>query len=283
MNVVEIISKLPVLQEIDRGQAEEIAAHFSEARYAAGEVLHREQERRELLIIIQEGTVEVRKQLGAKPEVPLITYGPGDVLAEAVLLEDTEHSTSAVARTPVTALVAPGDKLRAIMDEDLPLKAHVYRRIIDGLTQRLGRLAPQSAPDALDLIPGNARTEQDLLGPRDVPADAYFGVQTSRALENFQITGVPISLYPDFVAAFAMVKIASAKGNRDCGVITPEVCDGIVAAAEEIIPNRKALAIPGRIRGSVTFTSVPQRLARMVSDASSIAGLIEASMPLMTI
>ena len=132
MNVVDIISKLPVLQEIDRGQAEEIAAHFSEARYAAGAVLHREQERRELLIIIQEGTVEIRKQLGAKPEAPLITYGPGDVLAEAVLLEDTEHSTSAVARTPVTALVAPGDKLRAIMDEDLPLKAHIKIKTENG-------------------------------------------------------------------------------------------------------------------------------------------------------
>jgi aspartate ammonia-lyase len=238
MSVVDVVSKVPVLQEIDRAQAEEIATHFSEVRFAAGEVLHREQERRERIFVIQEGTVEIRKHLGAKPEVPLITYGPHDVLGEAVMLDDTEHSTTAVAKTPVVALVAPGDALRAFLDTDLTLKALVYRRIIDGLAQRLGRLAPQSSPDALDLIPGNTRTEQDLLGPREVPADAYFGVQTSRALENFQITGVPISLYPDFIVAMAMVKIAAAKANRDCAVITEKVCEGIVAAAEEIIQGK---------------------------------------------
>ena len=60
-----------------------------------------------------------------------------------------------------------------------------------------------------------------------MPADAYYGIQTARALENFQITGVPISLYPDLISAFAMVKTAAAKANRDCGVITEEVCDGL--------------------------------------------------------
>ena len=146
MSVVDIISKLPALQEIDRGQAEEIAAHFSEVRFAPGEVLHREQERRHRIIVIQEGTVEVKKRMGAKPEVPLVTYGPHDVLGEAVLLDDAEHSTTAVAKTPVVALVAPGDALRAVLDTDLALKAQIYRRIIDGLTQRLSRLAPRPTP-----------------------------------------------------------------------------------------------------------------------------------------
>ena len=238
MTVEDIISELPVLQEIDPAQAAEIAAHFSEERFPAGTVLHHERARRERLMIIQSGTVEIKKHLGPRPEVPLITYGPRDVLGEAVLLGDAEHSTTAVAKTPVVALVASGDRLRETVDGDPALKILVYRRIIDGLTQRLGRLAPQSAPDALELIPGNTRTEQDLLGAKEVPADAYFGVQTARALENFQITGVPISLYPDFVAALAMVKIAAAKANRDCGVITETVCQGIVAAAEEIVQGK---------------------------------------------
>jgi len=104
--------------------------------------------------------------------------------------------------------------------------------------ERLDRLAPQSTPDSLQLIPGNTRTEQDLLGKKDVPADAYFGIQTARALENFQITGVPISLYPDLVAALAMVKAAAAKASRDYGVISEDVCEGIVAAAGEVMQGK---------------------------------------------
>ena len=88
------------------------------------------------------------------------------------------------------------------------------------------------------MIPGNTRTERDLLGEKEVPADAYFGVQTARALENFQITGVPISLYPDFISSFALVKIAAAQANRDCGVISDAACDGIVAASREIAQGK---------------------------------------------
>jgi aspartate ammonia-lyase len=57
------------------------------------------------------------------------------------------------------------------------------------------------------------RIEHDLLGDLAVPADAYYGVQTARALENFQISGVPISLYPNFIKALAMVKLAAARAT----------------------------------------------------------------------
>lgn len=238
MNVADIISMFPLLQQMERAQAEKIAELFSEERFAAGEVLHEEGMHRDRLLIVLEGMVEISRRFGARAGLPLLTYGPGDAIGEGVLLDDTSHSTTAVTKTPVVALSAPGAKLREILERDLPVKALVYRRMIDTLTERLSRLAPRSAPEALDLIPGNTRTEQDLLGQREVPADAYYGVQTARALENFQITGVPISLYPDLIAAFAMVKTAAAKANRDCGVITDAVCDGIVSAAQEVIQGK---------------------------------------------
>ncbi len=61
------------------------------------------------------------------------------------------------------------------------------------------------------------RTEHDLLGAKEVPADAYYGVQTARALENFAISGVELRLYPDLIQALAMVKLAAARANFDCG------------------------------------------------------------------
>ncbi|OHV83345.1 aspartate ammonia-lyase [Ensifer sp. LCM 4579] len=82
------------------------------------------------------------------------------------------------------------------------------------------------------------RIEHDLLGDREVPADAWYGVQTLRAVENFPITGVPISHFPHFVAALAMVKAAAARANRDLGLIAPQKAEAVIAACKEIAAGR---------------------------------------------
>ena len=74
------------------------------------------------------------------------------------------------------------------------------------------------------------RTERDLLGEREVPSSAYYGVHTLRASENFPITGTPISVYPDLVNALACVKQAAALANRDLGLLdasAPERSPGL--------------------------------------------------------
>ena len=63
------------------------------------------------------------------------------------------------------------------------------------------------------------RTEHDLLGDRDVPADAYYGVQTLRAQENFHITDVPLSHFPRLIEALAQVKRATARANHGLGAL----------------------------------------------------------------
>jgi aspartate ammonia-lyase len=82
------------------------------------------------------------------------------------------------------------------------------------------------------------RIEHDLLGEKAVPAEAYYGIQTQRAIENFHITGVPISQYPDFIEALAMVKLAAARANHQCGNLSPEVLEGIEGACQEIIDGK---------------------------------------------
>jgi aspartate ammonia-lyase len=79
------------------------------------------------------------------------------------------------------------------------------------------------------------RIEHDLLGEKAVPADAYYGIQTERAMENFLITGVPISQYPEMIQALAMIKLAAARANHDCGKLQADVLKGIEAACQEII------------------------------------------------
>jgi len=78
------------------------------------------------------------------------------------------------------------------------------------------------------------RTEHDLLGDRAVPADAYYGVHTLRALENFPITGTPISIYPDLVNALACVKQAAAIANNELGLLDDPRSMAIRLACEEV-------------------------------------------------
>ena len=78
------------------------------------------------------------------------------------------------------------------------------------------------------------RIEHDLLGDRAVSASAYYGVHTLRALENFAISGAPISIYPDLVIALACVKQAAAIANSELGLLDERRAVAIRLACEEI-------------------------------------------------
>ena len=78
------------------------------------------------------------------------------------------------------------------------------------------------------------RIEHDLLGNRQVPAEAYYGVHTLRAVENFPITGTPISIYPDLIRALACIKQAAALANQELGLLGKEKTEVIVKACEEL-------------------------------------------------
>jgi aspartate ammonia-lyase len=82
------------------------------------------------------------------------------------------------------------------------------------------------------------RTERDLLGEKQIPANAYYGVQTARALENFQVSGMKTSFFPDYVRAFAIVKLAAARANADVGRLSKEKLAGIEKACQAVIDGK---------------------------------------------
>jgi aspartate ammonia-lyase len=79
------------------------------------------------------------------------------------------------------------------------------------------------------------RIEKDFLGQKELPDDAYYGVQTLRGKENFHITGIPMSLEPQFVKAFGYVKKAAAMANRDLGVLDARIANAIIAGCDRLI------------------------------------------------
>jgi len=78
------------------------------------------------------------------------------------------------------------------------------------------------------------RTEHDLLGELAVPEHAYYGIHTLRAVENFPISGIRISSYPELVRALAAIKQAAALANRDLELLEEERATAIIAACEAI-------------------------------------------------
>src|SRR5262249_56968562 len=85
---------------------------------------------------------------------------------------------------------------------------------------------------------GTLRTEHDLLGDLGVPNEAYFGIHTLRAIENFQISDTKLSIYPDLIQALACVKQAAALANHELGLLDASRSAAIVKACEEIRSGR---------------------------------------------
>lgn len=79
------------------------------------------------------------------------------------------------------------------------------------------------------------RIEHDLLGVKEIPVEVYFGIQTLRAVENFKITDIPISIEPKMIKALGYVKKAAAMANMDLGVLPRDVGEVIIAACDAVI------------------------------------------------
>ncbi len=110
--------------------------------------------------------------------------------------------------------------------------AQVARRISERLRYTSEKLLGEGAPEySLQ----NVRWEHDLLGEREVPNHAYYGVQTIRALENFPISGTPLRNFRHFVNALAYVKKAAAMANCELGVLAKDKMKAICAACDEIL------------------------------------------------
>jgi aspartate ammonia-lyase len=82
------------------------------------------------------------------------------------------------------------------------------------------------------------RLERDFLGEKQIPAQAYWGVHTARAVENFPISGTPISAMPQLIRAFGYVKKATAQANVELGVLDKKLAYAIMAGCDQLIAGR---------------------------------------------
>ena len=239
----DLLLKNEIFQVLDEAEAGSLAGLLEETRVRAGETIFRQGEPRRRLLLIRSGAVRLseHQRLGGRggpqdrrgtAERTLLTYHAGHFLGEAALLDDSPHSTTAVATLDTTLLTLDRGAFAGWLEEHPEAAGRVLGQVARVIFGRMKK--GLGAGTGSVYATGATRREHDLLGDREVPADAYYGVQTLRALENFSITGIPLHHYPEFIRSLALVKKAAALANRRLGLLDEPLAEAIVRACDEI-------------------------------------------------
>lgn len=227
---VDFLSNIELFRGLSEQELNTLVKGIVEREFPTGSMLFLENNKREGILVIYEGQVELFKSNPYGVELKLTQFSKGDFLGEGVLASESTHSTSARAIIPTKALL-----LRV---EDLNANPAIALKVLTNITrvmQRRMRYANNRMVNpASQYESGATRLEHDLLGEREVPAEYYYGVQTLRALENFNISGVTLNFYPDLIDALAMVKQAATEANYELGLLEPTIKDAIIKACNEI-------------------------------------------------
>jgi aspartate ammonia-lyase len=230
------IATLAKTMSIEAGQLAALIKSGQSHSYRAGEWLFHEATPRLWMGIVEKGEVEiVRGNHGSTTRLATLTVGTA--FGEGVMLDGLPHSASGIALTPVKVWLIPRevfDELRRIHPETFyRMVGHIARRLSTRLRAANARTFSSEAPMVVTW-----RKEHDSLGERELPDNAYYGVQTLRGMENFPISGIQLNHFSHFIRSLAYVKKAAASTNRELGVIATDKADAIAMACDEIIAGK---------------------------------------------
>ncbi|MEW6364390.1 MAG: aspartate ammonia-lyase [Acidobacteriota bacterium] len=233
-DIGRILKGSEIFAGLDEPVLELLVAAAERQEVFAGAYLFQQGAPRESLFLIVEGQIEVLRDRGDGPE-QLVIMGPGESLGESAFVYAGLHTASAraLSRSVVLALhrEAVGRALSRDGSAAMEFMSHAALEVIRRLQYA------STGPGGLDKAygAGSTRLEHDLLGEREVPSDALYGVQTLRGVENFPMSGVRLSHYPVFIRSLAMVKQAAARANVKLGLLGPVIANAIDRACQEII------------------------------------------------
>jgi len=234
----KFIAETELFKELDDNELALIAQKVEERQYQAGELLFSENNPRQFLFIIKSGEVELFKQDHGRAERKLASFGPHDFIGEGALMDDYPHSTTARAVKKTTALLISGRQFKELFKDYPEIASRILSRVAKVVARRIRQTSARVVDVGAKYISGRTRSEHDLLGDREVPAEYYYGIQTLRALENFNISGIPLSMFPLFVKSLASVKKAAAMANSNLELLDKKIAAAICRACDEIKSGR---------------------------------------------
>ncbi len=206
--------------------------------YNKGEMLFEQNTMRQRLFLIFTGKVELFKLSAYGEEKRLAVFEKFDFMGEGSLMDTYPHSTSARALEDSVVITIHRDKVHELFDLNYHLGTKILSRVARIISRRMRQTSNQVINAAAQYISGRTRLEHDLLGEREVPAEFFYGIQTLRAVENFNISGVSINHFPDLIVALAQVKLAAAKANFELGLFSEEIAKAIYQACQDIIDGK---------------------------------------------
>lgn len=237
INIDEIysfIKEIELFKGLNKDELKILCKNIVEKEYLKGELLFEENGPRKDIFIIYKGEVELYKTIHFGAETRLSYFSKGDFLGEGSWANDTPHSTSA--RATVDTIVFSISK--KYFDENGPSTVKIFSNIARVISRRMRHANNRMVNVAAQYESGRTRTEHDLLGEREVPTEYLYGIQTLRAIENFNISGITLNFFPVIIKSIAMVKLAAVQANYELGLIDSSVSDAIIRACNEIINGK---------------------------------------------
>jgi aspartate ammonia-lyase len=227
-----------ILGDLSPSEQDRLLGMLERKTYAAGETLFVEGDPRQRLLQLRRGRVALSRRDPYGTPRPIVTLWRGDLLGEGMLINQSVHTTTATAEEEVEVVFLHRDRLQQFLDNNHELEKRMLGRLLAEVVGRVDQLLFRTSGVTHAFSTGRTRTEHDLLGDGEVQAEAYFGLQTMRALANFEIGGVRLNAYPNLVKALALVKKACAFANRDCGTLPAGLAQAIADAADEVVAGK---------------------------------------------
>lgn len=235
----KFLKSVELFRDLNEAELESFMSEIKVRHFKARDFLFSENEPGEkYLYLIFDGEVELFKRTPYGEEKRLSYFGRYDFLGEGTMISDAPHSTNARALKDSQVLCLSGRKFKALFETNPKVALKVFMRISQIISRRMRQSNMRLVNVAAQYESGRTRREHDLLGDRDVPHEVYYGIQTLRAIENFNISGVTLSFFPLLIEALAMVKMASARANHDLGLLSTKIANAIVRACHEIINGK---------------------------------------------
>jgi aspartate ammonia-lyase len=209
-----ILSQFSLFSNFSRDDLTILASYLEEESFLKGNEIYYPGKVRDKLRLIVHGYIEVVADSLYSFEEPKAIYGPGQLMGESALLQGGAlHKARAHAMSDGSLYILSRSQFLKMMSENGRISCQLQSNIGAFTFEKISRGSLRDSVLYAGYSSGKKRLEHDLLGEREIPADAYFGVQTLRALENFNITGIPLSSFPTFIKALAQIKKAAARAG----------------------------------------------------------------------
>lgn len=232
------IRQVSLFKGLSNDEIQIVAEHVKRKTFSKGAYLFKQHCHREAIYFIAEGEVELFSKTTYGAEKRLAYFGAYDFMGEGSLLDHSPHSTNARAITDVVGYSIEKADLEHLTENHNSITSKIYANLAKVITRRMHQANAQLINAGAQYASGSTRHEHDLLGDRDVPDHVYYGIQTLRALENFNISGVSLQFFPTLISSLGIVKMAAAKANHDLGLLEDDVTDAMVQACDEIMKGK---------------------------------------------